>query len=77
MRHGNAKKIWITLKKVDGEIILIVRDNGIGCNDIQVGFGIKHIKERIEMLKGTVTFDGRHGFTVTAHIPIRWGEMYD
>lgn len=77
VRHGNAKKIWITLKKVDGEIILIVRDNGIGCNDIQVGFGIKHIKERIEMLKGTVTFDGRHGFTVTAHIPIRWGEMYD
>lgn len=77
VRHGKAKRIWITLKRIDGEIILVIRDDGIGCEEIKNGFGTKHIKERIEMLRGTVTFDGQHGFTVTARIPIRWGETYD
>lgn len=77
VRHGQAKKIWITLKKIDGEILLVIKDNGIGCEKVKSGFGTKHIKERIEMLKGTVSFDGRDGFTVTARIPIRWGETYD
>ncbi len=77
VRHGKAKKIWITLKRIDGEILLVIKDNGTGCKEMKSGFGTKHIKERIEMLKGTVAFDGQHGFTVTAHIPIRWGETYD
>lgn len=77
VRHGHADEIWITMNRIDGEILLVIRDNGIGCEKIKSGFGTRHIKERIEMLKGTVTFDGHHGFTVTAHIPIRWGETYD
>lgn len=77
IRHGNATEIWITLKKVDGEIRLVIKDNGIGCKEIKSGFGTKHIQERIEMLRGTVKFNGNNGFTVTAVIPIRWGEMYD
>ena len=77
VRHGKANRIWITLKKVDGEIILVIRDDGIGAKEIKSGFGTKHMKERIEMLRGTVTFDGSNGFTVTARIPIRWGETYD
>lgn len=77
VRHGKAKKIWITLDRKDGEIILTIHDNGCGCKEIKSGFGTKHIKERIEMLRGTVAFDGKNGFTVTAHIPIRWGETYD
>lgn len=77
VRHGRAKTIWIRLKRMDGEILLTIRDDGVGCKEMKNGFGTKHIKERIEMLRGTVTFDGQHGFTVTAHIPIRWGESYD
>lgn len=77
VRHGNAKKIWISLKRINGEIILVIHDNGTGCEKLQDGFGMKHIRERIELLKGTVTFNGKDGFTVTAHIPIRWGETYD
>lgn len=77
MRHGHAGEIWITIDKVDGEIILQVKDNGIGCKEIKKGFGTQHIEERIEMLCGTVTFDGSDGFTVNVRIPIRWGENYD
>lgn len=77
VRHGRAKTIWIKMKRTDGEILLTIHDDGVGCKEMKNGFGTKHIKERIEMLRGTVTFDGQHGFTVTAHIPIRWGESYD
>lgn len=77
VRHGHAKKIWITLKRIDGEILLVIKDDGIGCEEMKSGFGTKHIRERIEMLRGTVNFEGQHGFTVTARIPIRWGENYD
>lgn len=77
IRHGKATQIWVHIKGGQGEIILTVRDNGIGCNNINQGFGIKHIKERISLLHGTVVFDGTDGFTITAHIPIRWGEEYD
>ena len=77
IRHGKADKIWITIKKDSSDVILQIRDNGIGCKEIKSGFGTRHIKERIGMLGGKVTFDGNKGFTVEARIPIRWGETYD
>lgn len=77
IRHGHADNIQITIEHWQGEIILQIKDNGIGCKEIKKGFGIRHIKERIEMLSGVVTFDGSNGFTVNARIPIRWGESYD
>lgn len=77
VRHGHAGQIWITLKRIDGEVLLEIKDDGIGCKKPVSGFGTRHMKERIEMLGGTVAFDGHKGFKVTAHIPIRWGETYD
>lgn len=74
IRHGKAKKIDVTLWKEDKWLNLVIKDNGIGCEDIHTGFGLIHIQERIKMLKGTVEYDGSDGFTVTARIPIRWGE---
>lgn len=77
IRHGKADKIWIAIKRDNSDIILKIRDNGVGCTEIKNGFGTRHIKERIGMLGGKVTFDGSKGFTVEARIPIRWGETYD
>ncbi|MDO4649073.1 MAG: sensor histidine kinase [Eubacteriales bacterium] len=77
IRHGNASRIWITMNKEESDIILQIRDDGIGCKNMKSGFGTKHIKERIQMLGGTVAFDGSNGFVVNARIPIRWGENYD
>ncbi|MDO5540692.1 MAG: sensor histidine kinase [Eubacteriales bacterium] len=77
IRHGNAKRIWITMMKENMDILLTIKDDGIGSKEIKSGFGTKHMKERIGMLGGTVSFDGNNGFTVNARIPIRWGETYD
>lgn len=77
VRHGHAGQIWISLKRIDGEVLLEIKDDGIGCKKLESGFGTRHMKERIEMLGGTVAFDGQKGFKVTAQIPIRWGETHD
>lgn len=77
IRHGEADTIWISIKKDMADIILMIKDNGKGCTNIVNGFGTRHIKERIEMLGGKVSFDGNNGFVVEARIPIRWGENYD
>lgn len=77
MRHGHAKEIWITMKRENQDILIQIKDNGIGCKEMKNGFGTKHMKERIKMLSGVVTFDGSDGFIVNARIPIRRGETYD
>ena len=77
IRHGRATKIWIKIRKENSEIILTIQDNGQGCKTFNLGFGTRHIIERIEMLNGTVKFENSDGFLVSARIPIRWGEEYD
>lgn len=77
IRHGNASEIWVTMKEVCSELIIVIKDNGTGCMEIKKGFGTKHMQERIKMLDGTISFDGSDGFKVEARIPIRWGEEYD
>lgn len=77
VRHGHAKKIDIILERKNAILYLQIRDDGVGCDAITAGFGIVHMKERIELLGGGVSFEGKDGFVVKASIPIRWGETYD
>ncbi len=77
MRHGEATIIRITMEEIDSEVLLHIKDNGKGCPNIKPGFGTKHVAERIEMLGGTVEYNGTDGFTVNARIPIRRGKKYD
>ena len=39
--------------------------------DIQEGFGLHHMKERIALLNGNVRFYGRDGFEVLVELPLR------
>ena len=77
IRHGKAKNIDVSIKKNYGSINLLICDDGIGCEKIEAGFGLRHIRERVNMLKGQVNFSSEEGFKVEAMIPIRWGEEYD
>ena len=72
IRHGHASRIFINFKKVDIWLVIRIRDNGIGCKDIHKGFGLTHMKERVDMLHGTVTYSSNNGSQVVAKLPIRW-----
>ena len=68
----STSKVSIEFKKVDIWLVIRIRDNGIGCKDIHKGFGLTHMKERVDMLHGTVTYSSNNGFQVVAKLPIRW-----
>jgi len=71
IRHGKADKIDICIE-IEKEIITIkVFDNGIGCDNIINGFGLQHMKERLELLNGSLEYNGSNGFKVIAKLPKR------
>lgn len=71
VRHGHASRIYISFGKDQDFLILIIEDDGKGCVDIQEGFGLHHMKERIALLNGNVRFYGRDGFEVLVELPLR------
>lgn len=71
VRHGNADKIYVSFGKDEDSLIIIIEDNGSGCADIQEGFGLHHMKERVALLKGNVRFYGKQGFEVLVELPLR------
>jgi len=77
IRHGKAKKVTIYMKKEYSIVSIIIHDDGCGSKDIKYGFGLTHMQERLDMLKGTLQVYSDEGFTVVAKIPIRWGEDND
>jgi two-component system NarL family sensor kinase len=60
IRHSNATKINLLMESTDNELIIILKDNGIGFkindNQIKKGLGIQSTKLRIENIKGSIVF---------------------
>jgi len=73
IRHGKADEIRIRIDREYNMLKIHIKDNGIGCKTIQKGFGLHHMEERLNMLHGSLAYDGKDGFLVEAQIPIRWG----
>jgi signal transduction histidine kinase len=71
IRHGRASHIMIRITHSSNDIHIHIADNGKGCNDVHSGFGLHHMKERVEMLKGTISWNGENGFVIDATVPIR------
>ena len=71
IRHGHASHIDIRISHLDNDIYIRIADNGKGCSNIQSGFGLHHMKERVEMLQGRISWNGDNGFVIEATVPIR------
>lgn len=79
-KHAKASQVEITLKKQQGKLILMVKDNGIGFNaEILSGaasdtcLGIHGMHERVALLSGHFYIDSAEGegTGITAEIPLR------
>jgi signal transduction histidine kinase len=71
-RHGKAREVSIILRIGNGLIKLYIYDNGSGCKDIKPGYGLSGMKQRVEDLRGRISFgsDGERGFAIHAEIPL-------
>ena len=79
VRHGRADRIEIRITRSGDMVTVSVRDNGTGCARPEEGFGLRHMRERLQMLGGTLSFgnldrdaeDGYTGFFIIVCLPVR------
>ena len=75
LKHGNSSVIFVKIEWLRDEINVVVKDNGKGFDteNIREGsFGIIGMKERIDLLKGTIKISSviGKGTTVLMKIPL-------
>lgn len=70
IRHGHAEKIDVKISYNDKSIEVSVKDNGLGTSDIEKGFGLKSMEDRVFSLGGTISFSSKEGFSIFASIPL-------
>ncbi|MBV8481232.1 MAG: PAS domain S-box protein [Verrucomicrobia bacterium] len=76
MKHGQAKTIVISLKSLDGEIILTVKDNGVGFSQAGraiEGMGLRIMEYRADMIGAMLRIDSIEGkgTTVACRLGLR------
>ena len=76
-RHGHATKVKITIGGNENYLLIVIADNGQGCDEVKQGFGLKHMCERLELLHGTIHYWSDEGFIVEAMIPLNREASYD
>jgi PAS domain S-box-containing protein len=79
LRHAQAKNVWVELREGVTEVLLAVRDDGVGFNPQEArrradrggSLGLLGIQERVEMLGGRVAIESEpgHGTTVSVRFP--------
>lgn len=69
VRHANARHVKLTVGMHDGACTLTVADDGRGGN-APFGSGLTGMRERVEILGGTLTRDGRRGTTIVVTLPL-------
>lgn len=77
IRHGGATAFYIELKCTDGNLKLIVSDNGRGVDGkVKEGFGLGGIRQRAEELGGKAEFSGQvdEGFETVIELKIKEGK---
>jgi signal transduction histidine kinase len=71
-KHAQASHVWVQLDFSDIlQVTLLVKDNGIGTESLEGGFGLIGLQERVHLLHGTVEFSTQtgSGFSIKVVIP--------
>ena len=77
IRHGAASWISIHFYIENDNLMLTIEDNGFGASNIQPGYGLTQMKERIAAIHGSIRFDGSDGFITFIQVPLQRGELND
>ncbi len=71
LKHTHATHIRITLEEKVQCVALTVRDNGVGTPSPAPGFGLVHLRQKVNALGGTLTIETRvqGGFRLEVVLP--------
>ncbi|TWI01116.1 signal transduction histidine kinase [Luteimonas cucumeris] len=71
VRHANAGKLWIGVRREQGLISIDARDDGDGVETILPGNGLRGMRERLQQYQGTLQVESRpgQGFHLRVSLP--------
>lgn len=63
LKHARATEILVQLTRTDGELVLLVEDNGIGYepDNTPKGMGTDNLSQRVQFLKGEISIQSAKG----------------
>lgn len=72
VRHSGAGQLWLEARRVGGNVVLRVRDDGRGCEQVAPGNGLRGMRERLRQHRGRLDIHtGRgEGFQLTMTLPV-------
>ena len=75
VRHSNADSVAVVIEEGEREVRVTVRDDGVGfeIGSEHDGFGLVGMRERVELVGGTLEISTTrgHGTTIAARVPAR------
>ncbi len=75
LKYSNCTTIEISLKELDGKLIIVVKDdgNGMASNISDKGIGLNNVNSRVDSLQGTISIDSEKGkgVSVIIELPIK------
>lgn len=74
LKHAQAKNVQLSLTQFEDKVALYYQDDGRGFdpNEIQYGYGLKNIRERVKVFNGYLSINSdKDGTQVEVEIPIR------
>jgi signal transduction histidine kinase len=69
IKHGKSQNIDVTLKYIENTVALTVKDDGIGCSEINKGMGILGMEERTSFVGGSIRVFSNDGFILECIVP--------
>lgn len=73
IKHSQTKEFWVKIEWLRNIVNIVVKDHGVGFDKEVLkahSFGIIGMRERVEILKGTMEIDSEPGRGTTVHIKI-------
>ena len=68
LRHAGATRLRIEVSAQEDGVVLLARDDGAGAGELELGNGLRGLRERFEQLGGELTVDPGPGFPVRGRL---------
>lgn len=73
IRHGKSNKFQFRLHDDGATVHFSLTDNGVGASNLEMGFGLKMMNDRVQQLKGTLHIDSQANKGCLLRIELPYG----